>query len=259
MIGEAEHETDHEAPKAAEFLSRAIQQITGLPRSSRTKVLDFGCGTGSLAGQLAERGYDAWGCDVEARWGEGFGVNPERLSAIALEPYRLPYESGVFDVVVSTSVLEHAQNKEECFRETHRVLRNGGYAMHLYPGKWYLPREPHIFVPLANFFWPRCPGWWLGVWAILGVRNGYQQGKSWRETLQANVRYCREELSYWPNRRYRQLSLRVFGNYAAPMKFYVENAYGGYAKLFGSLPFKSLSGWLSGELRMNFIVLRKQN
>jgi hypothetical protein len=41
------------------------------------------------------------------------------------------------------------------------------------------------------------------------------------------------------------------------MDFYVKNGYGSFAKLLRRVPFQRLFGWIAGEIRMNFIVLRK--
>jgi hypothetical protein len=129
--------------------------------------------------------------------------------------------------------------------------------MHLYPGKWYLPREPHIHVPFVNMLWPRCPLWWLGLWALLGIRNEFQRGLPWRAVVAANERFCREELSYWTTRQYRELSLKVFGQCHWPMAFYLTHAPGGFARLSRRLPLKSLSGAVSREVRMGFMIQRK--
>ena len=40
----------------------------------------------------------------------------------------------------------------------------------------------------------------------------------------------------------------------SPMELYINNAHGGLPTL---LPFKRLSGWFGGQVRMNFIVQRK--
>lgn len=242
---------------AATLISTAILEICNFDQPSHTKVLDFGCGAGGLVNSLLSLGYDAYGCDVKADWLESPPGDTGRLKTIPLTPYRLPFEDNTLDVVVSTSVLEHAQNKEEYFQEFYRVLKVGGYSMHLFPGKWYMPYEPHIYVPLANFLWPKCPKWWLGLWALLGVRNEFQQDKTWKEVVELNYQYSLHGLSYWSNRKYRQLSMRVFGNCSFPMEFYITNAPGGFGRLFRRLPFKKISGSLSGELRMNFIVQRK--
>jgi SAM-dependent methyltransferase len=239
------------------YLQSAIKDIAGYREPSGTKILDFGCGSGKLVKNLISLGYDVRGCDIRPYWEGGLGSEIGSLSTISMTPYRLPFEDDSFDVVVSTSVFEHAQNTEEIFRELHRVLRSNGYSMHLYPGKWYLPSEPHIYVPLVNFLWPNCPRWWLALWARLGIRNEYQHGLSWREVVQINVEYCQHGLCYLTNGKYRKLSREVFGNYSAPMEFYIANSYGGVAKLLRKLPFKRLTGFLAGEFRMNFMVQRK--
>jgi SAM-dependent methyltransferase len=246
-------ELEHE--HAARFLDQAIQHFMPGERS-RTRVLDFGCGSGELATTLASFGYPASGCDVKRYWDVTNGT--ERLHVIEQSPYRLPFEDNVFDVVVSTSVLEHAQNKEEIFPEIHRVLAPRGLAMHLYPSKWYIPTEPHVYVPLVNMLWPNCPRWWLSCWAILGVRNEYQSEMPWREVRNVNLRYCREGLSYWSHRRYRRLSVQVFGNYYDATWFFVKNGYGGLVRMSHAL---RLPAWLGGQIssmfRMSFLINRK--
>jgi SAM-dependent methyltransferase len=222
------------------------------------RVLDFGCGAGTLVRGLLDRDYDAYGCDVAGEYTRMLDVGEERIGMIVPVPYRLPYPDDHFDVVLSTSVLEHAQNKEECFREIHRVLKPGGSSFHILPSKWYLPREPHIFVPLANFLWPDVPLWYLQIWARLGIRNSFQVGKPWREVARLNYEYCQRGLSYWSHGELIRLSKEVFGNYSCPMDYFIEHSDGGAAALCRKLPFRPLTSWLVSRLRMFFIVSRKQ-
>lgn len=244
--------------KTTAFIEVAVRELCGFNCPSRTKVLDLGCRTGHLLSALLRVGFDAYGCDIRAYWSEDPLVASDRLSVISLIPYRLPFDENTFDIVVSTSVLEHVQNKEECFREIHRVLRPGGYALHIYPGKWYLPYDPHTYVPLSNYFGRGCPRWWFGLWAILETCTKKQRSKSWKKVLESNYKYCQEELFYWSNRQYRKLSLRIFGNCSWPMQFYINNAYGGFVSIFRRLPFKKFSGLLSKECRMCFMVQQKR-
>ncbi len=234
-----------------------IEKICGWKDPAKVKVLDFGCGGGEMVKQFLDLGYAAYGCDLKQKWRKNPSVPNEIFKTIPMDPYRLPYEDNTFDVVFSISVLEHAKNKRQCFEEIRRILKGGGVSIHLFPAKYYLPSEPHIFVPLANCFWPRCPKWWLQLWALLGVRNGFQTGLPWRQVADLNHRYCQDGLSYWKNGDYRELSLKVFGNFDAPMQFYLSNSGGGAARLFRELPLKPVLSWLLGSIRNRIIVSQK--
>lgn len=142
--------------------------------------------------------------------------------------------------------------------EIHRVLRYGGVAMHGFPGKWYLPVEPHIHVPLVNWFWPLPQRPWLALWAIVGIRNEYQMGLSWREVTNRNATYAREGLCYRTSRHYNAVSDRVFGNHEWAMRFAIQHSPGGAAALARRLPLRSLTGWLTREFREGFLIQRKE-
>jgi SAM-dependent methyltransferase len=245
---------DWEFQEITRFMDEAMQRFSPGDRAGK-RLLDFGCGSGKLVGGLAERGYAAAeGCDIKTYWDTGAPV-ASRLSVISFNPYRLPYDDHRFDVVISTSVLEHAQNKEELFQEIHRVLKPGGVAIHLYPSKWYMPTEPHIFVPLVNVFWPRCPKWWLSLWAWAGIRNDYQKQMPWREVSATNAEYCRDGLTYWSHAAYRKLSMAVFGHYSDETTYFVQHGYGGAAKGLRRLPIPaSLAGAICSTLRMSLLV-----
>lgn len=86
------------------------------------RLLDFGCGRGDLVRTLDNFGYSAYGCDVIKNW----SFDDPKFKLIRQSPYRIPFEDESFDFILSTSVLEHAQNKEEVFREMYRVLKKGG-------------------------------------------------------------------------------------------------------------------------------------
>ncbi len=172
------------------------------------------------------------------------------------DSYRLPFDDSSFDFVVSTAVLEHARDIEGCHREIKRVLKPGGAAMHMFPSKLCLPVEPHILVPLMSWFWPWRPRVWLALWAILGVRKPNQRGKSWREVVRENDEYLRDHCSYLSTRRHRQASMAIYGNCSWPMEYYIDHTEGGVGRLGRRLPFHRLTGLLSREFRLAFLLQR---
>ena len=56
-----------------------------------------------------------------------------RLAADACKPW--PVADASIDIVISRSVIEHLQDTETFARECHRVLKPGGYSVHLLPGR----------------------------------------------------------------------------------------------------------------------------
>ena len=219
----------------------------------KAKVLDFGCGRGELVDGLCALGVDAYGCDINPRW-DG---DKSRLRPIECSSYRIPYDDNLFDLVCSNSVFEHVQNIRESFLEIKRVLRPGGISFHIYPAKWYLPVEPHIFVPLVNAMWPKQPRWWLAFWAIMGIRASFQQGLNWRQVTEANWRYCKTKLCYPPQSFFRVVLMEVFGNCDWPMHYFLSKAGGGMVSLYRRLPLKSLVACLGQYNRMVLLVQRK--
>ena len=246
---------DNEAQQSASFIAQAL---VDLGAHQPVKVLDFGCGSGDLVRGLRSLGLDAWGCDIRALWEGSNDPCVKYLRVIAPESsFRLPFPDESFDSVVSTGVLEHAQNKDEIFREIHRILTPGGQMLHMFPGKFFVPREPHIHVPLVNWFWPHVPRFWLASWAILGIRNEFQAAMSWREVVDENAEFVKRGISYWTHRSLGRSVKRIFGNCQFPNGYCILHAPGGVAKLCRKLPFKSLTAWAIGRFRTGLLYAEK--
>jgi SAM-dependent methyltransferase len=225
-------------------MEKLLRDLFELPPGAR--VLDIGCGKGDLARRLRSAGYEAHGADFAAslpdpcpdylRPIEATTLRDSRRSYTVTSTYRLPFEDGAFRAVVSTSVLEHVIDKEAFFREVRRVLVPGGILLGMFPGSKSLPVETHVKVPLMNFFWPRGPRLWLAFWAIIGVRNEFQHGKPWRTVYRSNLDYCRNSLSYWPVRKYRQfLNRSGFHDFQCGTVDFLQHMDGGYAALLRRL------------------------
>jgi len=161
------------------------------------QLLELGCGNGTLVDQLRGKGINAFGCDIAHSDASDYKVNIAKpyLKTIALEPYRLPFDDEQFDIVISQVVLEHVMDYPSTFKEVHRVLKPGGISFHIFPGR-YVFIEPHVFVPLASLVRNRT---WLYLWALLGIRNQFQIGKSAREVCDLNYHYLHSHTHYPTN------------------------------------------------------------
>jgi ubiquinone/menaquinone biosynthesis C-methylase UbiE len=139
--------------REATFKRRLIAQAAP---AARSRVLDLGCGTGTLALMLkrSQPSVEVVGIDpdreilerarakardarLDIRFDEGFSTD-------------LPYEEEAFDAVLSTLVLHHltGPDKRQSLREIARVLRPGG---ELHVADWGRPSDPLmrvLFLPV---------------------------------------------------------------------------------------------------------------
>jgi SAM-dependent methyltransferase len=191
----------------------------GTPIRPNMRVLDFGCGEGSLVKAAVANGLDAYGCDLydveySSHWNSEWattGTNAAGRLRQICNPYKLPFDDSSIDVVISDQVFEHVLNYPETLAELRRVIRPGGFFLHAFPSR-YLLIEPHIYVPLTTMFRPR---WWLWLWALLGVKNQFQKGLSVPEVVKRNAHFLSHGTNYLPPGKIK----REFGRYFDKVSF----------------------------------------
>ena len=91
-------------------------------------VLDVGCGTGALLGEIGARWPQARLAGVDAAPGMA-AVARQRLPAADIRDgvaESLPWPEGTFDLVVTTHSIHHWRDKVQGIREVARVLRTDG-------------------------------------------------------------------------------------------------------------------------------------
>jgi len=170
----------------------------GLPLQSEATILDFGCGAGNLVQAIRDQGYNAYGIDLAFKGGQ----HTEELAAagylrlVSTVDYKIPFEDNTFDLVSTDQVFEHVQNHDAVLSEISRVLKPGGVSLNVYPPR-LIPIEPHVFVPLASVF---RPGWWLCLWALLGVRSAKQKSMGYRAVATENAQYLSSKTNYLPDK-----------------------------------------------------------
>ena len=109
-----------------------ISQIIPLiPKGSN--ILELGAGTGWQAKLLAEHGFVVKAIDLEESRYASHRVWP----VLHYDGINIPFPDNYFDVIFSSSVLEHIGQVEQFQSEIKRVLKPSGLAIHILPsGNW---------------------------------------------------------------------------------------------------------------------------
>jgi ubiquinone/menaquinone biosynthesis C-methylase UbiE len=130
------------------FKELLVEQAAPAPGQ---RVLDLGCGTGTLAIQVKQRepGAEVVGLDADPEMlgqarekAERAGVELELTEGFSTE---LPFEDASFDRVLSTLFFHHLdpEPKRQTAREIARVLTTGG---ELHVADWGKPSDPAMAV-----------------------------------------------------------------------------------------------------------------
>ena len=126
----------------AYLISPLLEMLATLQEASPTKlrVLDLGCGNGSLSHVIAEQGYEVVGVDSSA---PGIAISRQSFPEcqfIQADIYELPDTDmlHLFDVVLAIEVIEHLLYPKELAISAKKCLNPGGRLIISTPYHGYL-------------------------------------------------------------------------------------------------------------------------
>jgi len=130
-------------PSGPARLDKALDLVTRFKSSG--KVLDVGCGTGVLARELVERGYEVICMDIapemvdKARemFEERLGTLPDEVSFAVGDVEDLKFDDASLDVVTALGVIEYLATDEAALGEIARTLRPDGIAVIAFPNRLF--------------------------------------------------------------------------------------------------------------------------
>lgn len=99
------------------------------------KILEIGCGIGTVVFELSQQGYDVTGTDISQVAIEYGRAKYQGIRLEALPAEELPFDAGTFDVVLSFDLFEHIARIDRHVAEVQRVLKCGGYYLFQTPNK----------------------------------------------------------------------------------------------------------------------------
>jgi ubiquinone/menaquinone biosynthesis C-methylase UbiE len=112
-----------------DFLARANLLQPG------DRILEIGCGIGTVVAELVRQGYDAMGTDISQVAIE-YGRAKYGNVRLEVQPAEeLPYADGTFDAVLSFDLFEHIARIDRHVDEVQRVVKPGGHYLFETPNK----------------------------------------------------------------------------------------------------------------------------
>jgi methionine biosynthesis protein MetW len=110
-------------------IKEIVRRIT---QGKRCRILDVGCGDGSLIAIFC-LAHDCYGIDVsEAQLKKAHEKNIKTYR-LDMENEGMPFENNYFDLVICSETIEHLLDPDNLLREIHRVLKSEGNFILTFP------------------------------------------------------------------------------------------------------------------------------
>jgi SAM-dependent methyltransferase len=187
-----------------ECLDQTLERFPDLT-PEEINVLDWGCGRGRSVAKLREKGFNAFGIDIDEKtMSNGFslfenrGLAPHELLKPVLRIGEFP--DGFFHMIFSEQVFEHVCDLAGVISEQSRITRANGLGVHCFPGAknvW----EDHLKMPFVHWL-PKtfARRYWIGMMLILrfGPKTGWPgvNEMSFQKQLDVYYQYMNNKTYY---------------------------------------------------------------
>ncbi|MFN0072367.1 MAG: class I SAM-dependent methyltransferase [Chloroflexota bacterium] len=118
------------------------------------RILDVGCGIGMYVEKFRRFSSDVYGVDVDPEKVIQASRSLPNISEAPAEA--LPFEDGMFDVIMLHEVIEHVDDDRRSIEEAVRCLKPGGQVIIFAPNRLYL-FETHGFYFLGRYYFKLLP------------------------------------------------------------------------------------------------------
>lgn len=130
---------------------REIEAVfQGVPDDTFEDALELGAGDGVQSQYIARCARKVLCTDLNADRLER--VSHPKLTYDISDAEALPYDTGRFDLIYSSNLIEHLPNPEKALSEMRRVLRNDGVMLHVVPNRFWKLLHLGLFYPRQVVF-----------------------------------------------------------------------------------------------------------
>ena len=138
--------------RKARKIRRVLERALGPAPWPASRVLDLGCGPGTVAAYFGRYAGSVVGVDVDAAALDAARRRFQRanLTFVLNREATLPFPAASFDAIILNHVYEHVADQAGFFREAARLLRPAGVAYLAAAGRWQL-FEPHYGLPFLSW------------------------------------------------------------------------------------------------------------
>jgi len=126
-----------------------------LRRVGKGRLLDVGCGVGTISIELQKKGFEVYGVDfssVAIQKSRALGINAIECD---VDESGLPFEDSYFDVVWASDVVEHVFDPLFLLEDITRVLKPTGKAL------ISTPNDMNLYRRISMFLTGRSPQSWI--------------------------------------------------------------------------------------------------
>ena len=259
ILTQKEFSKYHPHPLIVEFVE-GYRKVKNL-KKSQINILDWGCGRGKTVLWLKEKGYNAFGVDIDPRpikksldlyVNKGYS---QALLYLIDERGITEFPDNFFHIIFSYQVFEHIKKMYPVALELNRITKNGGIGLHIFPGHKHFI-EGHLKMPFIHWF-PKnkIRKFLIYCNVIIGREPHWKELKSLnaREKAERYYKYSTEHTYY---RSYSKIQ-EIFKKCNFQVRFITLNAY----KRLKKFKFLKIIEPLISHLLLTFIeinlILRK--
>lgn len=227
------------------YIARRLEEISS---GGHIRVLDMGCGEGTIIQHVLADTYDFYGYDFAHRseilrrnFGEGILGDYDEHIRIAEDERHIPYEDSFFDVLYANQVFEHVKFIDRMLEECARVLKADGVLLINFPLAT-CPIEVHLKIPFAHWIPP-------GILRVQYLRAFYAIRLAGKDKSKTALEAANDADSYLKEKTYYRFineimavggywfeSVEVETSQMISAKADIMNAYGGkVSRQFGKL------------------------